>query len=78
MTGRQGREPDPYQVLGVGPGASGAEIARAYRRLARGLHPDSRPAGAEAADRFRAVSDAYALLSDPARRAAWDRRARSP
>ncbi|MGN6680149.1 MAG: J domain-containing protein [Streptosporangiaceae bacterium] len=65
------RERDPYQVLGIGADASGADIARAYRRLARALHPDSRP-GDPAAAQFRALSDAYGLLSDPARRAAYD------
>ena len=65
---------DPYQVLGVGADASTADISRAYRRLARALHPDSQPGGATAADQFRAVSDAYELLSDPARRIDWDRR----
>ena len=67
-------ERDPYQALGLGADASSAEISRAYRRLARALHPDSQPGDAAAADRFRAVSDAYELLSDPARRTDWDRR----
>jgi DnaJ-like protein len=66
------REPDPYQVLGIGPDATGADIASAYRRLARASHPDSRPGDPAAAGQFRALSDAYGLLSDPARRAAWD------
>jgi curved DNA-binding protein CbpA len=66
------REPDPYQVLGIGPDATGADIARAYRRLARAVHPDSRPGDPAAAGQFRALTDAYGLLSDPARRAAWD------
>lgn len=67
-------EPDPYQVLGIGPSATGADIARAYRRLARAVHPDSRPGDPAAAGQFRALSEAYGLLSDPARRAAWDHR----
>jgi DnaJ domain len=67
-------ERDPYQVLGVGPRATGADIARAYRRLARALHPDSRPGDPAAAGQFRALSEAYGLLSDPVRRAAWDHR----
>ena len=65
-------QPDPYEILGVGADATGADIVRAYRRLARGVHPDSRPADPSAAERFMAVSDAYRLLSDPARRAAYD------
>jgi len=67
------RDRDPYQVLGLGRAATAAEVARAWRRRARAVHPDSRPADPAAAAQFRAVSDAYGLLSDPARRAAWDR-----
>ena len=67
-------ERDPYQALGLGADASTADISRAYRRLARALHPDSQPGDAAAADQFRAISDAYELLSDPARRTDWDRR----
>jgi curved DNA-binding protein CbpA len=66
--------PDPYAVLGISHDASSAEISRAYRRLARGLHPDSRPADPGAADQLRAVIAAHELLSDPGRRAAYDRR----
>jgi curved DNA-binding protein CbpA len=65
-------ERDPYQVLGLGQGATSADVTRAWRRLARIVHPDSRPGDPAAAEQFRAVSDAYGLLSDPARRAAWD------
>ena len=62
MTSRERR--DPYIVLGVHRQASGEEIARAYRRAARASHPDS--GGAGSAERFRAVSDAYDVLRDPA------------
>jgi len=65
-------EPDPYQVLGIGPDATSADIARAYRRLARTVHPAPRPGDPAAVEQFRALTDAYGLLSDPARRAAWD------
>jgi curved DNA-binding protein CbpA len=65
-------ERDPYQVLGLGPGATTADVTRAWRRLARVVHPDSRPGDSSAAEQFRALSDAYGLLSDPSRRAAWD------
>lgn len=70
---------DPYEVLGIGADATGAEIARAYRRLARAVHPDSRPGDTAAAAEFQAVCDAYGLLSDQASRAAYDdqHRARS-
>lgn len=63
---------DPYQVLGIGPHATSADISRAYRRLARVVHPDSRPGDPAAAGQFAALTDAYGLLSDPVRRAAWD------
>jgi curved DNA-binding protein CbpA len=67
--------PDLYQVLGVPREASREEIAQAWRRRARAEHPDHRPgeAGDEAAGRFRALAEAYHVLSDPARRAAYDR-----
>jgi curved DNA-binding protein CbpA len=64
---------DPYQVLGLSRDATGAEVARAWRRLARAAHPDSRPGDPTAAAQFRVLSDAYGLLSDTVRRAAWDR-----
>src|SRR5690348_15344010 len=67
------RHHDPYRVLGVDIGASRQDIARAYRRAVHGAHPDTRPADPRAAARFRELTDAYDLLSDPARRAAYDR-----
>jgi len=66
------RHPDPYRVLGIGSDATSAEVARAYRRLARAVHPDARPGDPAAAGQFRALTEAYGLLSDPARRATWD------
>jgi curved DNA-binding protein CbpA len=71
-------EPDPYQLLGVARQATPAEIAQAWRRRARAEHPDARPADAGAPARFRALAGAYEMLSDPARRAAWDQAARVP
>jgi DnaJ-class molecular chaperone len=58
---------DPYKLLGVGHEADPEAIKRAYRRLVLALHPDS-------ADRFRAVREAYELLSDPMRRRLYDQR----
>ncbi|MBV9381575.1 MAG: J domain-containing protein [Streptosporangiaceae bacterium] len=65
-------EPDPYQLLGVTRQATPAEIALAWRRKARAEHPDARPRDAAAPARFRALAEAYRMLSDPARRAAYD------
>jgi molecular chaperone DnaJ len=65
-------ERDYYEVLGVSRDASDAELKRAFRRLARELHPDvsSEP---DADHRFRELAEAYEVLSDPERRATYDR-----
>jgi curved DNA-binding protein CbpA len=70
-----GSPPDLYQVLGVGPAASREEITRAWRQRARAEHPDVRPRDAAAPARFRALAEAYGVLGDPARRAAYDQAA---
>jgi curved DNA-binding protein CbpA len=68
-------DPDPYLVLGVSPNATQAEIAHAYRSRLRVHHPDTRHTSSsqEGDERLRQVLGAYALLRDPARRAAYDR-----
>jgi len=63
---------DPYELLGVDREADDATIKKAYRRLAREYHPDVNPDPA-AQDRFKEVSHAYEILSDPQKRAAYDR-----
>ncbi len=65
-------EQDYYELLGVPRDASHADIKRAFRRLARELHPDVSEAP-DAERRFRAVAEAYEVLSDPERRATYDR-----
>ncbi|KAL6645933.1 hypothetical protein ACP70R_017541 [Stipagrostis hirtigluma subsp. patula] len=62
-----------YDVLGLRPGASARDIKDAYRRLARAVHPDAAPHAAAAEDFIR-VHAAYSTLSDPAKRADYDRR----
>ena len=64
---------DLYQLLGVRRSASVAEIRRAFQKAARQLHPDLNPGDPVAANRFRAVSEAFDVLVDAQRRAAYDR-----
>jgi curved DNA-binding protein CbpA len=71
--GHGGPDPDLYELLGVPREASRVEIAQAWRRRARAEHPDARPRDAAAPGRFRVLAEAYQVLSDPARRAAYDR-----
>jgi molecular chaperone DnaJ len=65
-------EKDYYKVLGVTRSASADEIKKAYRKLARELHPDRNPGDAAAETKFKAVSEANAVLSDPAKRKEYD------
>ena len=64
---------DPYEVLGVGRDAGDAELKKAFRRLAREVHPDVNNHDPEAEEKFKAAAEAYEVLSDPERRAVYDR-----
>jgi DnaJ-class molecular chaperone len=68
----EGAVRDPYEVLGVERTASADEIQKAYRRLAKKLHPDLNPGNKEAEERFKEVAGAYDLLSDPGKRRRFD------
>ena len=63
---------DFYKSLGVASDASETEIKKAYRKLAKDLHPDKNPGDATAEQRFKEVSEAYSVLSDPAQRKEYD------
>src|SRR6478609_7808433 len=69
MAQREWVEKDFYKELGVSSDASAKDIKTAYRKLASELHPDKNPAGA---DRFKAVSEAYSVLSDEAKKKEYD------
>lgn len=64
---------DPYQILGVERGASDDELKRAFKRLAARHHPDRNPDDPAAQERFSEVNAAYQMLSDPKKRAMYDR-----
>jgi molecular chaperone DnaJ len=64
---------DLYSVLGVSRSASADDIKSAYRKLARQYHPDVNPNNPEAEEKFKEVSQAYSVLSDPDKRAHYDR-----
>jgi molecular chaperone DnaJ len=64
---------DPYEILGLGRHATEAEIKAAFRRLASQHHPDRNPDDPEAQVRFKEINAAHQILSDPEKRAAYDR-----
>src|SRR6059058_4856941 len=64
---------DFYMVLGVPRGASDEDIKKAYRKLAMQYHPDRNNGAKEAEERFKEITEAYDVLRDPQKRAAYDR-----
>src|SRR3954451_5992295 len=64
---------DPYEVLGIGRDADETTIKKAFRRLARELHPDVNQHDPEAEQKFKEAEEAYEILSAPERRATYDR-----
>src|SRR3989304_1193650 len=64
---------DYYAILGVGRDGSEDDLKKAYRRLALRYHPDRNPGDKKAEEKFKEISEAYQVLSDPEKRAQYDR-----
>jgi molecular chaperone DnaJ len=73
MMSRASLPRDPYEVLGLARDASEQEVKKSFRRLARELHPDVNAHDPQAEEKFKEAAEAYEILSDPQRRATYDR-----
>ncbi len=73
MPSRVRFDKDYYEILGISPAATESEIRKAYRRLALQWHPDRNPGNNEATERFKEISEAYAVLIDSSKRMQFDR-----
>ena len=63
---------DYYEVLGVDRGADDATLKKAYRKLAKKYHPDTNAGNAQAAEKFKQITEAYSVLSDPEKKKMYD------
>ncbi|TFI47064.1 J domain-containing protein, partial [Micrococcus endophyticus] len=72
MASQDWMDKDFYATLGVSKDASEADVKKAYRKLARTHHPDQNPGDEAAEKKFKEISEAYAVLSDPQERQEYD------
>jgi curved DNA-binding protein CbpA len=70
-------EADYYELLGLSPGTNQENLRQAYLKMAKKFHPDRNPGNLMAEERFKQISQAYAVLSDPASRSRYDRKRRT-